>query len=134
MSLNRGHFQPLLPSSKVSYTEFICPFAHETFSSEYFDKITFAQVEELDHYPTIAPVHSTIRQEFSQEVPASASATVIVPNEVIPNILDLKRTLSGMEAAFFQEGARSVLVEFEVDGTNYTKLYLFKKVRAHFSF
>lgn len=111
----------------MSYAEFVHPFAHEAFSSEYFHKITFTQVEELDHYPNIAPVGSTIRQEFSQKTSASALAMVIIPNEVIPNILDLQTTLSGMEAAF-KEGARSVLVEFEVDGTNYVKLYLFYEV------
>jgi len=115
----------------MSYAECIRPFAHEAFSSEYFHKMTFAQVEELDHYPNIAPVHSIICQEFSEKNPASASAMVIIPNEVIPNILDLQKTMSGMEAAF-QEGARSVLVEFEVDGTNYIKLYLFYKVFTYF--
>ena len=128
-SANEG--QPLLPSFKISYTEFIHPFAHEAFSSEYFHKITFAQVKELNHYPNIAPVSSTIHQEFSQKTSVSASATIIIPNEVIPNILDLQTTLSGMEAAF-KEGERSVLVEFEVDGTNYIKLYLFYKAFTHF--
>ena len=125
-SANKG--QPLCPSFKMSYTKFIHPFAYEAFSSEYFHKITFAQV---DHYPNIASVSSTIYQEFSQKTSVSASAMVIIPNEVIPNILDLQTTLSGIEAAF-KEGARSMLVEFEVDGTNYVKLYLFYKVFTHF--
>lgn len=111
----------------MNFSEFSTPPAHQAFSNEYFEKLTFSQARELEHYPQIASVGSVTHHEFSTDIPSTAVGTIIAPNKVIPHIQDLGVVAAGMESVF-KEGARSVVVRFTVDGAELLMNYHFSKV------
>jgi len=86
----------------------------------------FSETAELQ-YPTIAPPGAVTNQKFLTEEPAGEVATSVLPLDVIPSIWDLLPTTSAMEGAYMG-GMRSVLVEFHMDGNEYSYRYHFSKV------
>ena len=86
----------------------------------------FGETAELQ-YPTIAPPGAVTSQKFLTEEPEGVVATSVLLLNVIPSICDLLPMTLAMEGAYM-DGMRSVLVEFCVDGNEYSYCYHFSKV------
>ena len=69
--------------------EYAKPKATTAFSAEDFDRFTFSQAANTQ-YPSIAPQGSVSQWVWSENIPASAPATVITLDKVIPNPIDLQ--------------------------------------------
>ena len=110
----------------MNFDEYSSLLPHLPFSTDYFSKLIFGQATEIQ-YPTIAPPGSVTSQNFSNEEPHGAVATLVLPLDVIPSIDDLLATTSAMEEAYAQ-GLRSVFVEFHLGGDTYSHCYHFTKV------
>ncbi|KAF8896904.1 hypothetical protein CPB84DRAFT_1641934, partial [Gymnopilus junonius] len=108
------------------FRDYASPPPHLAFSSDFFRSLSIAKAAELT-YPTIAPVGSVYSANFSDDIPVSGSATVITPNEVIPNYCDLKDVTVRIEDAF-KNGMRSALVKFRHLGVEYVYKYHFSKL------
>jgi hypothetical protein len=108
------------------FDEYALPSPHLAFSHQYFSCLSFSQAAELQ-YPTIAPPGSVTAQHFTEDVPQSASGTLVTPYEVLPDILDLLSTSTDMESAYLN-GMRSVVVDFTVCDVAYIYCYHFSKV------
>ena len=113
----------------MNFDEYSTPSPHLLFSTDFFYQLVFGKAAELQ-YPTIAPPGSVTRQNFSPEEPHGAVSTLMSSHDVIPNVLDLLPTTSGMEDAY-AVGMRSVSVEFCVGMVTYSFLYHFAKVRCY---
>ena len=108
------------------YEEYAKPKATTTFSAEDFDRFTFSWAADTQ-YPHIAPQGSASRWVWLENIPASAPATVITLDKVIPNLIDLQEILKGMASAF-NDGMRSVIVAFTVLSKEYSCQYHFSKL------
>jgi hypothetical protein len=104
------------------------PAGHLLFSKEYFNNVSIEGIAHAaDSYPIIASLNSLRRWEWLDDEPASATAMVIRPSEVVPHPNDLLEITKGMQAAF-NLGQRSVMVTFTFDGRESTNVYHFSKV------
>lgn len=110
----------------MNFDEYSSPLSHLCFSASYFSDLVFGQAAKL-RYPTIALPGAVTSQKFSTEEPQSAVATSVSPLDVIPNVWDLLPTTLAMEGAY-AKGMRSVLVEFDMGGEDYSYCYHFTKV------
>jgi hypothetical protein len=110
-----------------NFRSYASPPPHLAFSLSFFNVLTIAQAAERS-YPIIAPIGSVISAKFLPEIPVSAAATVIIPDEVIPNYNDLKTLTSSLEKAY-KEGSRSAEVKFQYNGIEKCNVYHFLKVR-----
>ncbi|KAJ6502045.1 hypothetical protein C8R45DRAFT_819125 [Mycena sanguinolenta] len=107
-------------------SEYAAPTATLKYSPQHFASLTFAHLEELD-YPTIASAGIIKQWCFSDEIPASASGTVVQPGECIPSVEDLLPITREMEKAF-RNGACSVSLVMNVDGQHHTLQFHFSKI------
>lgn len=114
---------------QMNFDEYSSPSPHLLFSADFFSKLVFGKAAELQ-YPTIAPPGSVYRQNFSIEEPLGATSTLMSSHDVIPSVLDLLPTTSGMKDAYTM-GMRSVSVEFCVGMVQYSYCYHFAKVRSY---
>jgi hypothetical protein len=109
-----------------SFESYSSPNPLSTYSSHYFNNLTFKSVSSVD-YPEIAPPGSVSQWYFHAEVPGSGQATVIMPREIIFHVDDLLPLIREMEDAY-ENGSRSVSIEASVHGENMYKTYHFAKV------
>jgi hypothetical protein len=116
-------------ASRMNFEEYSSPSPHLLFSADFFSKLVFGKVTELQ-FPTIAPPGSVTRQDFSLEEPHGAASTLMSSHDVIPNVLDLLPTTSSMKHAYAM-GMRSVSLEFCVGVVQYSFCYHFAKVRNY---
>ena len=114
---------------QMNFDEYSSPSPHLLFSADFFSKLVFGKAAELQ-YPTIAPPGSVYHQNFSIEEPLGATSTLMSSHDVIPSVLDLLPTTSGMKDAYIM-GMRSVSVEFCVGMVQYSYCYHFAKVRSY---
>ncbi|KIJ93310.1 hypothetical protein K443DRAFT_80373, partial [Laccaria amethystina LaAM-08-1] len=110
-----------------NFDDYSAPSSHLRFSAQYFSKLMFGETAELQ-YPTVAPPGAVTSQKFLTEKPEGEVASSVLPLDVIPSIWDLLPTTSAMEGAYMG-GMRSVLVEFCMDGNEYSYCYHFSKIR-----
>jgi hypothetical protein len=97
-------------------------------SQDFFSKLTFTQVLDLD-YPCIQAKGHLDDWEFSDEIPSTSAASQILPMDSIPHLDDIMPISREWEDAF-ANGARSVWLKFS-DGKE--ELFHFQKVRrCHF--
>ncbi|KAJ8582779.1 hypothetical protein M405DRAFT_687913, partial [Rhizopogon salebrosus TDB-379] len=110
-----------------SFESYSTPNPFSAYSNNYFQSITFENASSLE-FPEITPARSVSHWSFNSEVPATALATLILPNEIILHSDDLQPILQRMESAF-GEGARSVAVEAFINGQAVSRTYHFTKIR-----
>lgn len=105
---------------------YAAPSPHLAYSPEFFNKLTIAKLAALE-FPTLAPEGSVTLTEFLPEVPRSAAATVIRPNEILPNYADLVGVTRHLTSEY-QNGMRAVRVTFQYLEIEYCYIYHFSKV------
>ncbi|KAJ6596406.1 hypothetical protein DFH09DRAFT_905265, partial [Mycena vulgaris] len=112
----------------MSFSEYATPPATLKYSPPYFASLTFARADTLE-YPPIPKPGLIEGWCFSNEVPATASGTLVQPGEVIPCFHDLHPITREMERVF-ADGARSVDVVLNYGDGHRTGLrYHFSKIR-----
>ena len=113
-----------------TYETYSTPNRYAAYSSMFFATLTFKDASELV-YPVIAPpgsiVYGNFDEMFSSEVHASASATVILPSDIIPHVDDVLPIIRALPAKF-SSGMRSVMLTLFVGGQKMTFAYHFSKV------
>lgn len=115
-----------MDAALAPFRDYASPFPHLMYSSSFFHGLAISEAIELS-YPSIAPVGSVFSAVFSDEVPRSAAATVMMPGEVIPHYSDLRTITADLEDEY-KRGRRSVAVEFKYMGAEYSFVYHFSKV------
>ncbi|KAH6916452.1 hypothetical protein BKA70DRAFT_1069197, partial [Coprinopsis sp. MPI-PUGE-AT-0042] len=111
-----------------SFNTYTTPAPNLLFSRQWFEVATIEAIaRSADAYPQFAPAKSLRKWEWLDDEPASAKATLIAPNEVIPHLGDLLEITGGMQAAF-DAGKRSVMVHFTTDQSEHQYIYHFSKV------
>ncbi|KAF8170017.1 hypothetical protein K438DRAFT_1614353, partial [Mycena galopus ATCC 62051] len=96
------------------------------YSATFFRQLTFEEAAKLC-FPIICPPKTISAWTFTHELPADAHCT-IQPDELIPNIADLRPILQEMENAY-TTGARAVAVSLVSNGQSTDSLYHFSKIR-----
>ncbi|KAE9391480.1 hypothetical protein BT96DRAFT_831996, partial [Gymnopus androsaceus JB14] len=112
---------------KLAAAEYSTPYPHAAFSEPFFAELSFLKASQVS-LPLIAQKGSISHWVYDSEVPCTAAATIILPNEIVPNIYDLQPMISSMEDAFIQ-GKRSVLLKLNVGEHYVERLYHFSKIR-----
>lgn len=101
-----------------AYEIYSTPNRYAAYSSMFFATLTFKDASELV-YPVIAPpgsiVYRNFDEMFSSEVHASASATVILPSDIIPHMDDVLPIIRALPAKF-SSGMQSVMLTLFVGG------------------
>ncbi|KAJ6485399.1 hypothetical protein C8R47DRAFT_938823, partial [Mycena vitilis] len=104
----------LFTMSTMTFAQYATPHPNSPFSAESLQDITVAEASDLiqnNVLPLILPKNTVKLSFFDPRVPVDASEIVLAPNEVIPCAEDMLPITQAMEAAFLDEGARSVCVE-----------------------
>ena len=106
------------------------PSASATYSLQHLQGLMFSQILECS-YPSFLPPNTLISWRFTNEVPTTARSTVILFDDIIPDIADLNQIMCNLEDAFNEEG-RSVVLTFRdqdlADNSIIEQLYHFSKV------
>ncbi|KAG6815837.1 hypothetical protein H0H93_008927 [Arthromyces matolae] len=112
-----------------NFRAYSTPLSHLAYTDEYFNtKTIFEAVGLLDAYPIILPVGSVTSVEFTPDLSLSASATVIMPREVLPHIQDLQPVTRFAEEQYTRNGMRSIKVHFVDGGCTYERVYHMAKL------
>jgi hypothetical protein len=101
------------------------------FSTEFFGMLTVSELLEIS-FPTMAPDSSVSCSEFSHDMPSSAAATLIQPNEVLPCYSDLNSVTAKLDEAY-ELGMRSVVITFNYLQQKFIRSYHFSKVQIYLS-
>ncbi|KAJ7785370.1 hypothetical protein DFH07DRAFT_726414 [Mycena maculata] len=111
----------------MAFFEYVSPPSSLKYSPSYFTSLTFLRAASLD-YPSIASTSIIEHWCFSNEVPTTASGTLIQPGELIPRVQDLLPISREMQQAF-AAGYRSVDVVLNHAGHRTGLCYHFSKIR-----
>ena len=102
------------------------PSAFAAYSSQFFHSLTFNQV--VDHtYPSFWPPNTVTTWMFTDEIPTTARSTIILFDEVIPDLADLNPIMRSLEDEY-NNGRRSVILVFHDQHSDVTTEHL-----CHFS-
>jgi hypothetical protein len=110
------------PSPFLSYST---PNPSTPYSATFFRQLTFEGAAKLC-FPIICPPKTISAWTFTHKLPAEAHCT-IQPNELIPNVADLRPILQEMENAY-TTGACASAVSLVSNGQSTDSLYHFSKV------
>ncbi len=113
-------------AKSLSFTEYQSPSPSVKFSKSFFDELTFSSIVDLD-YPTIAPRCSASGFAWSTDVPSTALATLILPNDIIPNALDLTAVIQHLPTAY-EQGYRALDITIHMGDKIVTQNFHFSKV------
>lgn len=113
-----------------TFTEYSTPLDQSAFSRSFYACLTFGALDDsLVSFPAITSPGAVEQWCFDLEVPKTAEGTVVLPNEIIPHLEDLRPILSALQSAY-AEGFRSVAMRLVLSDTQVVyRLYHFRKVR-----
>lgn len=114
------------PSSTMAFTAYTTPHALTRFSAQFFARTTVAAASELvrnDELPHILPKNSVQKWIFDGMIPVAISEIIVGAEEQIPCLDDLLPITQNIEAAFHQEGARSIYLQV---GQTFVRYHLSK--------
>lgn len=114
-------------SDMDTFNAFVTPSPHQRFSRQYFRGLTMEEAASLDDYPVLAPPSSVTAWDWTYDEVRSVSAVDVSPGEVLPHASDLRQAYAGLRDAY-DEGARSILVNFKFSGEEYQYCYTLSKV------
>lgn len=112
-----------------TFTKYSTPLDQSAFSQSFYSCLTFdALSDPLVSFPAIASPGAVEQWCFDREVPQTAEGTVVLPNEIIPHLDDLRPILLAFQSAY-AEGFRSVAMRLHLSDTQTIyRTYHFRKV------
>ena len=109
-----------------AFWTYTTPSTSAAYSSQFFQSLTFNQV--VGHtYPSFLPPNTVTTWMFTDEIPTTARSTIILYDEVIPDLADLDPIMRGLEDEY-NNGRRSVILVFHDQNSDVTTEHL-----CHFS-
>lgn len=120
-----------MSSSTSDFESYCQPPPLSAYSNNFFNSITFPGAASCD-FPIVTPPGIIFDWTFQNDIPASASATLILPNEIVYHKDDLHKILQQMKDAF-DNGSRSVAIEAFINGQKRVQEYHFAKVNYFFN-
>ncbi|KAK0479371.1 hypothetical protein EDD18DRAFT_1364267 [Armillaria luteobubalina] len=88
--------------------------------------LKFKSISELD-CPFIAPQKSISGFTWSTEIPVAASAMLVLPNDIIPDLSDITTIIQQLPAVY-EQGYHAIDISFCIVGTMMTRTFHFLKL------
>jgi hypothetical protein len=110
--------------TRSTFWTYTTPPTSAAYSSQFF--LTFKQIVELT-YPSFLPPNKVTTWKFTDEIPTTARSTIILFDEVIPDLADLSPIMRILEDEY-NNGRRSVVLVFQYSGVTTEYLCHFSKV------
>ena len=93
-----------------TFWTYTTPSTSAAYSSQFFQSLTFNQA--VGHtYPSFLPPNTVTTWMFTDEIPTTAKSTIILFDEVIPDLKDLNPIMRSLEDEY-NNGRRSVVLVF----------------------
>lgn len=109
------------------FDSYSSPAADTAYSPQFFQELTFQQATGIN-YPMIAPSGAIRGWVFSNQIPTTAEAVFVMPNEVVPHLDDLLPILREAREVYSSSRRRAVHISVTLDGKHTDNIYHFSKV------
>jgi hypothetical protein len=93
-----------------TFWTYTTPSTSAAYSAQFFHSLTFKQIVEHT-YPSFLPPNTVTTWKFTDEIPMTARSTIILFDEVIPDLADLNPIMCSLEDEY-NNGRRSVVLMF----------------------
>lgn len=115
----------------ANFDTYASPGINTAYSSQFFNDLTFQQAMGIN-YPTIAPPGSARYWVFANEIPTTANAVLVLPNEVVLHNNDLQQIIDEARLMFLMD-KRAVHISMFINGQKFDSVYHFSKVSLQIS-
>lgn len=105
-----------------TFWTYTTPSAAAAYSSQFFHGLTFNQIVGRT-YPSFLPPNTVTTWMFTDEIPMTARSTVILFDDIIPDLADLNPIMHSLEDEY-NNGRRSVILVFHDLYSDVTTEYL----------
>ncbi|KAK0477577.1 hypothetical protein IW261DRAFT_1633006 [Armillaria novae-zelandiae] len=110
----------------TNFSTYQSPSPTAKFSEGFFEDLKFKSISELG-YPFIAPQKSISGFTWSMEIPVTASAMLILLNDIIPDLSDITMIVQQLPAVY-EQGYHTVDISFCIEGTTMIRMFHFLKL------